>query len=337
MSDEPSGVNSPNPAPEMLEVRKESTEETPQTKPSVTVEAKSEKQRIAYRPSHKGTLIGILAIVIVLLINVAVVFFIVRKDEAEEAAESRQSVTISDSVLSGLGVSRNPVGGEDTLLTIGPNTVLSNDVTIGGDTTMSGSLTLNSTFTAPNANFTNLQSGDTQVQQINVNGDGTVTNLNVRQDLVVAGTTRVQGQLTVNQLTTLNNNVTIAGNLAIGGSLSVRIFQVGQLTVSGHLISTGSAPTVSAGSAVGSNGTVSISGNDTAGTVAVNTGVGAGNGMLAQISFREQYGSTPHVLVTPVGRPVPGLYVNRSATGFSISVDGALPPSGHAFDYMIVQ
>jgi hypothetical protein len=82
---------------------------------------------------------------------------------------------------------------------------------------------------------------------------------------------------------------------------------------------------------------VSISGNDTSGTVAVNTGVGAGNGLLATISFTTKYDDTPHVVVTPVGRSVPGLYINRTSAGFTISADGAMPAGGYAFDYVVVQ
>jgi hypothetical protein len=81
---------------------------------------------------------------------------------------------------------------------------------------------------------------------------------------------------------------------------------------------------------------VSISGSDTAGTVGVNIGTGGGNGMLVQINFRQQYGSTPHVLITAIGRAA-NVYVNRTSSGFSIWVSGALSPGGYAFDYFVTQ
>lgn len=342
MSDDPAQQNAPK--PEVLEARHDDTTEhhdeaasTKEPEKNTSDIPKPAPRRNAYRPSHKGTFVGLMVIVIILVINVGVIMFIMRQQTDADAAAQKESVMLSGEVLNTLGVSRNPVGNAETLLTIGPNTVFNGKVTAGADVTIGGQLTLNSKFTAGDASLTNLQAGNTQVQELNINGDGTVTNLNIRRDLQVAGATRVQGQLTVNQLTTINNNLNVAGNLSIGGSLSVRNFQVGQLTVGGHLLSTGAAPGVSSGGGVGSSGTVSISGNDTAGTVAVNTGTGAGNGVLAQISFRTNYTNTPHVLVTPVGRPVPNLYVNRNATGFSISVSGALPPGGYAFDYMVVQ
>lgn len=334
-------MNTTSPEPEVLEVIGDSVSDSSNESEKAEV-TKKQKRDLTHLPSHKGTLIGLVVIAVVLLINVAIVFFVMKSQDEQKQEEEKRSVTLSDKTLSTLGVSRNPVGGSDTLLTINPETTFKNKVSIAGDTTVAGKLTLNNALsttevTAGNGTFTKLQAGDTQVQQINVNGDATITNLNLRKDLQVAGLTRIQGQLTVNQLTTINNNLNVAGNVSIGGALSVKNFQVGQLTVGGHLLSTGGAPGVSSGGAVGSNGTVSISGNDTAGTVAVNTGTGAGNGMLAQVSFRERYANTPRVSITPVGRAVPGLYVNRTATGFSINVEGGMGYGGFAFDYVVVQ
>ena len=341
MSEDPKHSESNTPAPETLEVQHDSTESVSEKPAASSADSKKPatplRRRIAYRPSHKATFIGLAVVALILGINAVIISLVMKNQADAQTAVAKNGVTISSDVLDKLGVSRNPVGNAETQLVVGPNAIFNGKVTMAGDATISGQLNLNSKFTASEASLTKLQAGDTQLQQLNVNGDGTVTNLNIRKDLQVAGLTRIQGQLTVNQLTTINNNLNVAGNLAIGGSLSVRNFQVSTLTVTGHLLSSGSAPGVSAGGAVGNNGTVSISGNDTSGTVAVNTGTGAGNGLLAQVSFRERYTSTPHVVVTPIGHSVPGLYVNRTSSGFSISVDGAMGPAGYAFDYVIVQ
>jgi hypothetical protein len=108
------------------------------------------------------------------------------------------------------------------------------------------------------------------------------------------------------------------------------------LTIGGHIVTRGSAPGVGGGGALGSNGTVSISGNDAAGTVAVNVGAGATGGLIAQVSFRQGYSNTPKIMVTAVGRAM-DLYVNRSASGFSIYTNVALPPGGYAVDYIVMQ
>jgi hypothetical protein len=68
----------------------------------------------------------------------------------------------------------------------------------------------------------------------------------------------------------------------------------------------------------------------------VNTGTGAGNGLLAQIAFKNQYGNIPHVIITPVGRHVDA-YVTRSIGGFNIYAAEAMSPGGYAFDYVVMQ
>ncbi len=74
----------------------------------------------------------------------------------------------------------------------------------------------------------------------------------------------------------------------------------GNLTVQGHIISGGTAPTIAAGPAACTTPTVSVSGTDTSGTITVVTGTGcAASGKLATVTFAVPFGSAPHVLLTP--------------------------------------
>jgi hypothetical protein len=283
-----------------------------------------------YRPSHKATFIGIGVIVAILAINAGAIWFIVQQNQSNANANKKTAaVSISSDTLSKLGVNRDPVAGTSTQLTIDPNSRFNGSVTVGNDVSVGGQLKLNGVFSAPSANLSKLQAGDTAIDKLNV--------------LNVTGTSRLQGPVILSQLLTVNNNLNVAGNLAVGGTLSTRTFEAlsivadNGLTVGGHIATRGSAPGVGPGGAVGANGTVSISGNDQSGTVAVNAGTGAGGGIVAQISFRAAYSSTPHLSVTPIGLAVPNMYVNRTAYGFSIGVSGALAPGGYAFDYIVVQ
>lgn len=296
-----------------------------------------------YRPSHKATFIGIGVIVAILAINAAVILIVIKAQSKTATSSTPQNaVTISSDTLSKLGVNRDSVGASQTQLTVDPDSTFKGSVTIGGDANVAGQLKLNGTFNASSASLAKLQAGDTALDSLNVNGDGTISTLTLRKDLAVAGNTRLQGPVTVSQLLTVNNSLNVSGNLAIGGTLSTRSFSAltitagNGLTIGGHINVTGSAPNVGPGGAVGSNGTVSISGSDAAGTVGVNAGTGAGNGIVAQVAFRSAYSSTPHVVVTPVGIGVP-FYINRTAYGFSIGVSGSIPPGGYAFDYIVVQ
>lgn len=331
------------PAPETLEPQVEggSGADAQKDQPVVVTQA-AKRRREAYRPSHKGTFIGLTVVALILIVNAAGLVFILRGQTKTDTTQ-KETVTLSADSLNKLGVSRNSVGSDGVELTVNPDASFGGTVTIAGDTTVGGQFKLNGKFTAAEAAFAKLQGGDTALQKLDVNGDATVSSLNLRKDLSVAGTTRLQGQVTVTQLMTVNNNLNVAGSLSVGGALSVKTLQVGDLkmtgnlTFGGHIITQGTRPTVTPGGAVGSNGTASGSGNDTAGTIAVNVGVGAVGGVLANVAFITSYTNTPHVVVTSIGRSVPDFYINRSSVGFSIVSPTGLTPGGYAFDFIVMQ
>ncbi|TAL14606.1 hypothetical protein EPN95_02280 [Patescibacteria group bacterium] len=328
------------PAPEVLKAQddepKTETSST-ESREAVTHRAKPLMHRVTYRPSHKATFIGVAVVVAILGINAIIIAFVVQGQSSASAQGSQSDVTISPAVLDTLGVSRNSVGDLGTQLVVSPNAKFNGTVTIGSDVSIGGALKLNGTLSVANAALTSLQAGNTSLNKLDVNGDVNASNLTLRQNLAIAGTTTLQGAVTAGQ------SMTVAGNLTVGGALSVRLFQASSLTsettltIGGHVITKGLAPGLSGGGALGSNGTVSISGNDASGTVAVNIGTGAVSGVLASISFNTQYSSTPHVIVTPVGRSPGDFYINRTSTGFSIIVSSGLTPGGYAFDYIVEQ
>ncbi|MEO6109595.1 MAG: hypothetical protein ABIP50_01110 [Candidatus Saccharimonadales bacterium] len=332
------------PAPEVLTVQSDDGSQAPKVASSVLSQrAKGMRRRVTYRPSHKATFIGLAVVIAVLLINGGVIAFVLGGKDPSGGTTNANAVTLSSGVLNSLGVSRNPVGETSEELSIGPNTKFGGTILVNGNTSIGGELTLNKKLSAQDATVTTLQAGNTSLQTLVVNGDLTATNINARTDLSVVGATRLQGAVTIGQLLTVNNSVSVIGNLAVGGTLTARSFQANNLisentlTIGGHIITAGSAPAVARGSATGSNGSVSISGNDTSGTVAINAGTGAGGGMVAQVAFKTSFPTIPHVVVTPVGGPIGSFYITRSAGGFSIFVTGALSPGGYAFDYIVVQ
>jgi hypothetical protein len=161
---------------------------------------------------------------------------------------------------------------------------------------------------------------------------------------VVAGSTQLQGAVTLNQLLTVANSANIAGNLAVGGTLTVSTFSArsltstSTLTIGGHIISGGLSPSLSAGgAALGSNGTASISGNDAAGAISINIGVGASAGILGNVTFKNSYTGAPRVVVTPVGVGGEFYILNLSLNGFSVAVNSGLPPGGYRINYIVFQ
>ncbi|HRF28162.1 MAG TPA: hypothetical protein PL051_00775 [Candidatus Saccharibacteria bacterium] len=348
MSDDP---NQPTPpAPEELQVSSQ-TSSTPEAPDANTAGAATDgkpakstlRSRTAtYKPNHKATFLGVGVVVGILALNVGILWYFINA-RAEQTEVDRENVTLSSSTLNSLGVSRNPVGTKGTELTIGPDTQFNGQVVIGGDVGIQGDLTLKNKFTAPEGSFTTLKAGKASLSQTSINGDATATNLIARKDLTVAGETRLQGAITMNKLVTINNNLNVSGNLSVGGSFTARSFSAtnltstGTLTVGGHIITKGTVPYFNPGSALGTTGTASLSGTDTAGTINVTLGVGGGgNGSFGSVSFRNAFSGTPKVIVSPFNKSPGEFYVTRSSTGFTVWTSSSLSAGSYGFDYMVL-
>src|SRR6266404_4299012 len=292
------------PAPETLKPRTDGAAPSSAPLPNAqqTAQTKPPRRR-SFRPNHRATFIGMGAVIAILAVNAMIIGLVLKKQNKADDLASKGQVTISTATLNQLGVNRSPVGNSGALLTVSPDAQFKGKLSVAGPTTLSGDLLINSRLTATNANFTQLQAGNVSLAQLNVNGDGTLSTLNLRKDLIVAGVTRLQGAVTINQLLTVNNNLDVLGNLSISGTFSARsLSSTSTLTVGGHIVTSGSTPGISrGGAALGSNGTVSISGNDAAGRIAINIGVGATGGTLATVTFVNQYGNIPRVVITPIG------------------------------------
>lgn len=312
-------------------------------KPDTAQAAAKRARHASYRPSHRATFIGLAVVVAILLVNAGVIFFVVKKQTAKDTQSSLGPVSINQGVLDKLGVNRASIGDAGVELVVNPNSRFNGTLQVGGDVSVAGQLKLNSKFSASDASLAKLEAGDTSVSQLNVNGASTLSGLNLRNDLVVTGQTRLQGATTMSQILTVNNNANIAGSLSVGGALSVNNFQTRNLvaesniTIGGHFITRGLAPRVGPGPGLGANGTVSISGNDAVGTVAANIGVGSNGGIVANVAFRTPYNNTPRVIVTAVGGGLGSVYTTRNAASFSIGVNGPAPPGGYAFDYIVME
>jgi cytoskeletal protein CcmA (bactofilin family) len=330
------------PSPEVLQPQTDNESEPPAsetTKPTGpgTQPSPAKPRRITYRPSHKATFIGLGVVVAILVVNAGILFFLMRGQDSSESQKKREEVSISTETLEKLGVNRSPVGNLGTELVVGPDSRFNGKVTVSSDVDVAGQLRLNNKLSAVDATMNKLQAGDASVAKLTISGEGTASSLNLRNELNVIGAVRLQGPVSI------NNSLNVAGNLTVGGALFASTFQANSLTsgstltIGGHIVTRGSVPSVSGGSGLGSNGNVTISGNDAAGTVAVNVGTGATGGTLATVTFRSAYGAIPHVVITPVGRAANSVYITRSATGFSIHANSGLSAGGYGFDYIVIQ
>lgn len=191
---------------------------------------------------------------------------------------------------------------------------------------------------------------------LKVIGGVQVTGPTALTDLIVDKTAtfnavNLKGALAVSGAATIGGSLTTGGNGSFGGTLSSTTISTRDLTVSGtlnlsgHLAISGQSPTVAPGSQSGSGATASVEGNDSGGTIQLNTGSLNPNtmpngGLLAELTFRAAYPKVPHVVITAVGANTGALslYVIKTATGFTVgSTKAPQANTSYAFDYWISQ
>jgi len=308
--------------------------------PAASDEGKKLRKR-TYRPSHKATFIALGVVVVILAINAVVIGFVLKSKNKTDT--NRDQVTINQDVLDKIGVNRTDLGSSGVQLTIGPDAQFNGALTTAGNVNIGGQLKLNSKFSANEAALAVLQAGDTALTKLNVSGDSTLTTLNLRNALNVTGASQLAGPVTVSQLMTIKNNLNVIGNISVGGALSTASFvardlvSTSTITVGGHIVTTGSNPTLGQGNALGSNGTAAISGSDSAGTISISIGVGAVSGTIASVSYVNNFAKTPRVVISAVGVPGDFYITNSTAGGFSVAIPTGLPAGGYAINYIVVQ
>jgi hypothetical protein len=174
--------------------------------------------------------------------------------------------------------------------------------------------------------------------------------LNITGAAQINGNLSVGSQLNVTGPTTLTD-LTVTGDAVFTGNLTVQNISVANITINGHVITAGNAPTVAVGAAAGvadipnsiAAPSVTITGNDTSGTITVVAGANTTADELAKVTFNTAFGAKPKVVFTAANRDSTklGAYYDESTTsttGFSILTDNA-PQAGkvYTFTYFIVQ
>ncbi len=290
-----------------------------------TTPTSEKKPHRKLRDRFKSVNIYLLLFILVVVVAIFVTILslnVNRKSVKTNNTASDQSLSQSD--LNSIGDSNSQVGDAKQTLTIASNTVFSNKVLvrdnldIAGTFRVGGSVTLKDITAAGTSNLDNLQVGGT----FSTNSSATI-----------------QGDITS------KGKLNIAGNGDFGGTLTASSLVVDKLSLnqdlslSRHILSGGSSPSIVGGSALGNAGTVSLSGNDLAGTISVNIGSSPVAGVVATITFANAYSKTPHVVITPVGSAGGGVayYVTRNSSSFTIGVSSAAGAgTSFAFDYIVV-
>lgn len=186
-------------------------------------------------------------------------------------------------------------------LTITPDTLFHNNVTVSKDLLVTGQTTLQSA-------------------------------LDVARDLAVGGNTTVGGNLSV-------TGQISAGTLNVG-TVNMSTLQLsGDLELRGHLVLTGPAPTIKT-SVAAAGGTARIDGSDTAGTITIITGGTVPAGEMVIVTFNSAFNGTPKVQLTPVSSAASKLdyFATKTAGFFTIEASSVpAPGSTYIFDYLVTQ
>jgi len=288
---------------------------------------KIEKKHRKLSGVSKLNVVNIYLLLFILTIVLALIITYIsyqRNKTVEEKQEALLTEPLDDEALAQLRQTDVRVGDPKQILSIESNAIFSGNVLIRDSLEVAGKLKVG---------------GELELPGLTVAGTSDFDQLKA-SELDLSGNAAIQGQLSIQQGLTVGGNLNVAGNLS-ASKLTINNLEVsGDLNVNKHINAGGGTPGRSNGSALGGGGTTSVSGNDTAGTVNINTGGSAGGGCFVTVNFVNSYSSTPHVVVTPVGASAGRLdfYISRSSSGFSICAADTTGVSGKsfAFDYIVI-
>lgn len=269
--------------------------------------------------------IYLLLFLLLLVIGGVVTLVLVLRYRAEQpkVADVFDAQTLSDEALRQLANGSTTIGNAQQVLNVESNAVFSGTLLVRRNLEIAGALRVGGDISLPGLTV----SGNSRFGQVTADS------------LAIGGATAIQGPLNAQQGISVSGNSNFNGSVS-ANQLSTNALQLnGDLTITRHLVAGGPIPNLSRGNALGSGGTASVSGSDTAGTITINTGSGPAAGCFATVTFVRAYANTPHVAVTPIGSGSAGLqyYVNRSTSSFSVCT--ANPAGGgqsFGFDYIVM-
>jgi hypothetical protein len=135
--------------------------------------------------------------------------------------------------------------------------------------------------------------GPSGADSVQNGGNATLSELTVGGMTNLAGL-NVSGAAALNSLT-VTGSATI-GSLTVTGSASF----AGNITVGGHIITSGGAPTVQAQAAAGAGAACTVTGNDTGGSITITTGSsGLTEGQECILTFNNDFGAAPNPVIAP--------------------------------------
>jgi cytoskeletal protein CcmA (bactofilin family) len=289
--------------------------------PTPTVASK--KPGLKHRLTHVNIYLTVFCL---LIVGTAALggFLYLNSKQAKQSADTLSSQSLSSSSLSELANSGVSVGDPKQVLTVQSNSIFSGKVLVRQDLEVAGRLLVGSSLS---------------LTGITVSGQSKFDDVQVTKDLAVTGNAAIQGKLSL-------RNLAVTGDGNFGGTVTASQLVANNLTLNGnvtlthHLIAGGATPSRSNGGALGSGGTSTVSGSDTAGSITVNSGGSPSAGCFITVNFTQKYNSVPRIIITPVGAAAAnvGYYVSRTTSSFSVCGTSPAPAGQNfGFDYMVIE
>jgi hypothetical protein len=262
--------------------------------------------------------IYLLLFIFIIVLAAGIIFIGIQRNKKAETPTTINTKTLTADELKTLSENEQKVGDPKSTLSIESNAIFSGKVLVRDSLDVAGTIKVGGSLSLPGISV----SGESSFDQIKAN------NLNI------TGNTSILGQLSIQKGITSSAGASFGGPIS-APQLTVQSLQLsGDLTITRHIDAGGGTPGKVDGTALGSGGTVSVSGSDTAGTVTINTGGGPGAGCFVTVNFTQKFSGTPHVVISPIGSSAASLnyYVNRSSSNFSICTLNA-PGGGQSFSF----
>ncbi|HUC95575.1 MAG TPA: hypothetical protein VMR76_01280 [Candidatus Saccharimonadia bacterium] len=260
--------------------------------------------------------------VFVIIIVVVFGFYIVDKNKSP-STPAIKSQTLTQSVLNQLNNTNVQVGSNQQILSVESNTIFSGSVLIKGGLQVAGATNLVGGLNISNINI----SGNSQLNQISGN------------EINISGISTLKGQVIIGGGLNVSGTSTLSGAVN-AGSLTVSSLQVnGDIQIAHHLDTSGLSPKIASQGSIGSGGTVSINGTDTAGAIALNFGNSPTSGCIAIVTFNQSFNTTPEVIISPENAAASSLdyYVNNKTTSsFDICISSNPNTETAIFDYFVI-
>lgn len=271
--------------------------------------------------------VNIYFLIFVLVVAIGGVITIVNYINSQKDPEAPTLATqdLTEEQLRSLATTDASVGDVSQTLTIRGNAIIDGQALMRGNLNIAGNLQTGGSIQGPSITISGAANiGEAQINTLQVASDVAIQGNTSLQNLSVSGTSNFSGPMTASRITVTD--------LVLSGNAS--------LEIPNHIRFLGPTPTRDINSAqLGSGGSASVSGSDTAGTVNITTGNGPVAGCMVRITFVQPFVSQPRVMITPVGSAAgrTEYYVERDQSGFSICASSPAPANQtFGFDYFVM-